>query len=82
VCELPEMPHGITIGDTIAYTSSFLDRQNVGVASAVSAQGKVVALHRLESGILLADIEWDKRGLPKRVNVKNLIRVNTNVLQE
>ena len=73
------MPNGIKIGDTIAYTNSFLDRQNVGVVSAVSAKGQVKALHRLDSGIILADVEWDNPGLPKRVNVKNLTNKKATV---
>jgi hypothetical protein len=42
------------------------------LATCPSAQGKVKALHRLDSGIILADIAWNKPGLPMRVNVKNL----------
>jgi hypothetical protein len=40
-----------------------------------SAQGKVRALHKLESGIVMADIDWNKPGLPKRANIKNLTRM-------
>jgi hypothetical protein len=39
-----------------------------------SAQGKVKVLHRLDTGVILADIAWNKPGLPKRVNVKNLTK--------
>jgi hypothetical protein len=39
-----------------------------------SAQGKVKAVHRLDKGIILADIEWNQPGLPKRVDVKNLTK--------
>ena len=66
------MPHGIKIGDSVAYTNSFLDRQSRYYTDMLSAQGKVMALHQLESGMILADIEWDKSGLPKRVNIKYL----------
>jgi len=75
VCELPEMPHGIKIGDTIAYSQSFLDRQNRYPTNMPTAQGKVKALHKIQSGTILADIEWNKRDLPKRVDVKNLTKI-------
>ena len=68
------MPHGIKIGDTITYTNSFLDRQSRYCTDMLSAQGNVMALHQLESGMILADIEWNKRGLPKRVNIKYLTK--------
>ncbi len=64
--------HAIQVGDTVAYTDSFLDRQNQYPNNMASAQGKVKALHHLDSGIILADIEWNEPGLSKRVNLKNL----------
>jgi hypothetical protein len=82
VSDQSTIPHGIQVGDTIAYTSSFLDRQHVDVVSAASAMGKVKALHRLESGIIFADIEWNKRGLPKRVNIKNITKIKDAALAE
>jgi hypothetical protein len=66
------MPHRITIGDTVAYTDSFIDRHSRYPSGIQSAQGKVTALHTLKSGSILADIQWNKPGLPKRVNIKNL----------
>ncbi|HVX10267.1 MAG TPA: hypothetical protein VHC22_03645 [Pirellulales bacterium] len=70
------MPYRINIGDMIAYTDTFLDRQSRYHPDMLSAQGKVTALHHLNSGQILADIEWDKPGLPKRVNIKFLIKKN------
>jgi hypothetical protein len=66
------MPHRIQIGDTVAYTDSFLDRQSRHHRNMASAHGKVLALHYLKTGTILADIQWDKPGLPKRVNIKYL----------
>lgn len=77
-----EMARRIQVGDTVAYTKDFHDRQHVGVASAVSAQGKLMALHHLESGIVLAEIEWNKPGLPKRVNIKHLTKTEAAALAE
>jgi hypothetical protein len=77
-----EIARRIQVGDTVAYTHAFLDRQHVGAAVAMSAQGKVIALHRLESGILLAEIAWDTPGLPKRVNIKHLTRTEAAAFSE
>jgi hypothetical protein len=66
--------HTIQVDDTVAYSDAFLNRQNRYPSDMPSAQGKVKILHRLDNGIILADIEWNKPGLPKRVNVKNLTK--------
>ncbi len=68
------MPHQIKVGDTVAYSDSFIKRQNRYPTDMPSAQGKVTVLHRLDGGVILADIEWNQPGLPKRVNVKNLTK--------
>ena len=68
------MSHEMRVGDTVAYSESFLDRQHLCPSDLRSACGKVMAFYRLDSGVILADIEWDKHGLPKRVNIKNLTR--------
>jgi SpoVK/Ycf46/Vps4 family AAA+-type ATPase len=56
------------------YSDSFIKRQNRYPTDMPSAQGKVKVLHRLDNGVILADIAWNKSGLPKRVNVKNLTK--------
>jgi hypothetical protein len=68
------MSHQINVGDTVAYSERFLDRHSHYFSAMPSAQGTVNALHCLDGGIILADIEWNKPGLPKRVNVNNLTR--------
>jgi hypothetical protein len=68
------MPYHINIGDTVAYTDTFLDRQSRYQPDMLSAQGKVTALHHIKTGEILADTEWNKPHLPKRVNIKYLIR--------
>lgn len=77
-----ELSPRIAVGDSVAYTDSLLDRHSRYPSDMPSAQGKVKALHRLDSGIILADIEWDKPGLPKRVNVKNLTTKTATALGE
>ena len=66
------MSHEIQVGDTVAYSGSFVDRQHLCPSGLPSARGKVTALRRLDGGVVLADVEWDVHGLPKRVNTKNL----------
>ncbi len=76
------MPHGIKMGDTVAYSKSFLDRHGQYPSDMPTARGKVTALHHLDSGVILADIQWNKPGLPKRVNVKYLIRKEATATEE
>jgi hypothetical protein len=64
--------HRIEVGEMVAYTDSFLDRHSQYPSNMPAAQDKVKVLQRLDKGIILADIEWNQPGLPKRVNVKNL----------
>ena len=68
----------IEVGDTVAYSDSFIKRQNRYPTDMPSAQGKVRVLHRLDNGVILADIEWDVHGLPKRVNIKNLTKAKSD----
>ena len=72
-----EHPPGIQAGDTVAYTQAFLDRNSRYPNGLAAAQGTVKALYRLDNGTVLADIDWNNPGLPKRVNIKNLCRLGT-----
>jgi hypothetical protein len=72
VADQSEMSPRIAVGDSVAYTDSFLDRNSRYPSDMPTALGKVRALHYLDRGLILADIEWDRPGLPKRVNAKNL----------
>ena len=38
------------------------------------ARGTVKAIHRIANDIMMADVEWDTAGLPKRVYVKDLVK--------
>ena len=71
-----EHPPGIQVGDAVAYTQAFLDRNSRYPNGFAAAEGTVKALHRLDNGTVLADIDWNKPGLPKRVNIKNLAARN------
>jgi hypothetical protein len=46
-----------------------------------SAQGTIKALHYLKN-LTLADIEWNKPGLLKRVNINNLRTVKVPIPAE
>lgn len=72
----------IRIGDNVTYSHTFIDRHSRYPNDMQSAQGKVRALHKLESGLVMADIDWDTPGLPKRVNVKNLTSTINASLEE
>ena len=60
----------VMIGDSVAFQEAFVARQTYPNAMSL-ARGKVAAIHHLDR-VILADIEWDRPGLPKRINVKNL----------
>ncbi len=74
------MSQPIAVGDNVAYTESFLDRNSPFNSNMPSALGKVKALHLLDR-ITLADIEWNHAGLPKRVNVKYLAIVALHLVR-
>jgi hypothetical protein len=76
------VPPAIREGDTVAYTEAFIDRNSRYPNDLKAAQGRVKALHNLESGIILADVDWNKPGLPKRVNLKNLTKAVPVLLAE
>lgn len=63
--------HTFQIGDIVALSETFVERHSRYANSMSIARGKVTAIHYLDK-VTLADIQWDKPGLPKRVNVKNL----------
>jgi hypothetical protein len=68
---MPQTPipaQTIQVGDTIAY------RLNSGEILS-DARGKVVALFNTRDGQTIADVEWDRLGPPKRLNVKSLAKV-------
>jgi hypothetical protein len=69
-------PLGIEVGAIVAYTKAFLSRHNHYSSDMPTAQGRITALHQLDNGTILADIQWNKPGLPKRVNLKHLTFLN------
>ncbi len=62
---VPTQP--IQVGDTVAYQLSG--------APVTDAQGKVIGLFKTKDGMTLADVQWDKLGPPKRLNVQSLTKV-------
>jgi hypothetical protein len=80
--DMPEqarIPQSIQVDDTVVYTDSFLDRHGRFHLDMPSAQGRVKALHHVRS-LTIADIEWNRPGLPKRVNVKYLNKKSNTTL--
>jgi hypothetical protein len=60
------------VGAIVAYTQAFLSRHNHYLGGMPSVHGRVTALDQMDNGNVLADIQWNKPGLPKRVNTKHL----------
>ena len=58
----------VQVGDRVAYRLSVGDRAH-GVL------GKVIAVFRTQDGKSMADVEWDKLGMPRRLDITHLIKV-------
>jgi len=70
-----EVSQRIQEGDTVTLTQSFMDRHGLHRDSMTFIRGKVTAVHRISVSLFMADIEWNRPGLSKRLNVKNLVKV-------
>jgi hypothetical protein len=55
---------GFSVGDRVEYSP---DKQ-----STHGARGTIVAIHKLSDGTVYADVQWEKPGLSRRMNIKNL----------
>jgi len=66
--ETPNPAQTIQVGDTVS------SRLSVGKLAS-EACGKVIGLFNTRDGHTMADVEWDKLGPPKRLNVKSLAKV-------
>jgi hypothetical protein len=60
--------HTIQLGDIVTYRLS-------GGVPTPEARGKVIGLFNTRDGKTLADVEWDKLGPPKRLNVQSLAKL-------
>jgi len=58
----------VQIGDRVAY------RLSTG-SPANSIRGKVIAVFNTKDGKTMADVEWDKLGSPRRLNITHLAKV-------
>jgi hypothetical protein len=61
-------------GDRVAYCGNFLARIGQDYPNVKRARGKVTALISIHKELTLAEICWDTPYLPKRVDVRNLVR--------
>jgi hypothetical protein len=57
----------VRLGDRVAYRLSPNEPAN-------EVQGKVIGLFLIQNGQILADVEWDRLGPPKRLAVTNLLK--------
>jgi hypothetical protein len=65
-------PHPkLQVGDIVALSKAFIERQSWYAKSMPRPRGEVTAVLYVDK-VILADVEWDKPGIPKRINVKNL----------
>lgn len=62
----------IRAGDTVGYSKAFLQSTGQLTGDVPLARGSVIALHTIGQDVVLAEINWDRPGLPERVNVRNL----------
>ena len=58
----------VQVGDRVAYLLSMGD-------PVYGILGKVIAVFHTQDGKTMADVEWDKLGLPKRLSITHLIKV-------
>ena len=72
----------IQVGDRVAYSKKFLQSTGQYAGDVPHARGTVTALKPLGTDVTLAEIAWDRDGLPERVNVKNLTTVKGIALVE
>jgi hypothetical protein len=56
----------IKAGDQVGYLT--MDGEILG-----DARGKVLSVFRTRDGNTLADVEWDRLGMPKRVSLDRLV---------
>jgi hypothetical protein len=61
----------IKVGDQVAYRTA--EGASLGVAS-----GKVLGIFRTMDGKTLADIEWNRLGMSKRVSIERLTKIVVN----
>ena len=66
--DTPNPAQTIQVGDTVNY------RFSVGELAS-EATGKVIGLLNTRDGHTMADVEWDKLGPPKRLNVNSFAKV-------
>ena len=69
-----ERTQKIRVGDRVAYSAAFLQSTGQYAGDVPHARGEVKALITLGEATL-AEIEWDKPDLPRRVNIANLCHV-------
>lgn len=77
-----ERTQKISVGDTVGYRKAFLQSTGQYTGDVPFARGKVTALLPLGDDTTLAEIDWDRDGLPPRVNVKNLSTIKRIQLGE
>ena len=58
----------INVGDQVGYRSTHGEIQG-------NARGKVLGVFRTRDGKTLADVEWERLGVPKRVGIERITKI-------
>ncbi len=66
------------VGDKVGYSVQFLKSIGMLHGDMAAARGVIESINAIGSEIQLAEINWGKHDMPKRVNVKNLALVGPN----
>ena len=61
----------IKVGDLVVYLS--VDGQILG-----DDRGKVLSVFRTRDSKTLVDVQWDRLGMPKRLNIERLAKTSDN----
>ncbi len=61
------------VGDKVAYSAKWLRSVGIFTGPLPFARGEVVALEKLSTETTLAQVKWDRAGVPEKVNIRNLV---------
>lgn len=70
----------IAVGDMVAYSREWLRSIGAYTGPIPFARGKVLKIDE-RSGCAIATVDWSDDEIPPRVNVRNLVNVNSPAFQ-
>ena len=75
------LSNDLAVGDCVAYSKSFLQSIGAFTGDLPHARGEITKMVPLGE-TMLAEISWDRAGIPVRVNVKNLCRIGSRAFHD